>query len=302
MSSEMYPQPRYRRGKIINVYIDTNGLDDVTPETQFSAEPMMLELLALLVREHPTWSFVSSPTIQYPMSDPKRYACRKFEVKVGTEDIGTIASTSRNNGEKIVALQSPDIRSSTNRGGPMETKDIKKAQKLIKKHFFPKSIAHHLKESVEKSNGFFTRRYTQSKFAYERTLSNISHTTLEYILERPALLEEVAAVTGERGKWAEIESARPKYIEADIANTMNEHGLIFNVLELRNGEFHVFNNKDWSDPIKFNRETLPPWFGSCMGILKAVDPHKFISGIGIRHSDVLFSILPEEKEPEPTDG
>jgi hypothetical protein len=251
-------------------------------------DPFMAPLIAELSKKRPAWAYESegfgdlSPCGQF-------YMFNRFTIIEGDDTLGEISS-SRNwrTNERRFAFDNQRLRAVRKRGANTETKDLKKAVKLILGNMYVPTLG-------EVMDGARSRSIGKATDAIYKVLR-------EYRWEYDRIQPQIAEFL--TGNWEEFQARYPQVaeksmplpellvrkIQADEFARLKDNGRTALIVE-RNGTFHVELSYNKGTYLNYTLDTLPTKFRQAVGILRLVDVDGMVDGIGVRADTKTYFVL-----------
>lgn len=252
-------------------------------------------LISELTRRRPQWTFVSRGSSTNTDAN-NNYIYSRFEVRVGDEDIGWIATDhSWRTGEKSYEFDCRALKYKRTRGNSTRTKDLKKAAKLITENFREMSYNEHIyrAEQLVRQSAYRVASSRGYEFGKLDTMA------------KPAVMSFISA------NWdAFIDSVRDPelqrnlsgfvftYEEARDARIINEQVSSKGTVVKLTGDKYVVKHLGSDEVFTYTNQTLPDELRGPIGALKLVPKETVITGLGVRGEEDSFYLMPMEATNE----
>jgi len=269
---------------------------DVTLPVEYRYD-LFKEFVYLAAREFPQWTFENDGN--YGIKRTRRdnegnttdyYLIGEFTVRDGREELGHIHGRF-NRGAPCVALINHRIYQDMERGSSKETKDTKKAFRLLKKYFGTKTLEEHVEVASEAVARSIRYTYVEKDNAFNKSYNHIAAHLTDYIVENIDTFLPIAERYGAdpnivRSLTDDTEQLR---ITGEIQQCfMNEKGVVvylhgrnYAVKEL-DGTLKVYTVDDVPDTLKRK-----------LGLLKLVENGQCITDVGIRVEENTYFVMEE---------
>lgn len=254
-------------------------------------------LITELARRNPKWRFIFNHPSEY--TDTKDGAIKYVingtvyvfggmdkKPPLGKIQLDRVYST----GGYRYALNSRRLDAARSRGYHTFTKDVKKAIRLCERNFVPRAPLEIFKEQEQKVLGALNNiRYSNARArsqlmeALSTSMERFIEENVEQLLQVPympkAVLAKVPHVTKE---YRRLE---------DLWATAGANGAHVVLLD---GETCYYNTERGGEMCTARMEELSEHVRVGIGMLKLVAPGTEIAGIGMKHGDNVFLIVPKE--------
>jgi len=279
------------------VFYDSERYDDYVTRRKNDGleapEPMAMDeflgqLIWPLVDAYPKWEFHCD--YGYISSN-----VRQVFVWDQNEQLGYIQASLRGN-KRVWFIQNDRILNKLDRGSGRHTSDLKKALKIIKKEFHPKTISETVIDehiNVIRSVGSQTH---QGSAMFRRHYENIFYHIIDYVMgEGFDKICEIGLQNGLHTDWpANVKDAwETNNIRQKISEAMgNGDGHIV----VLHGGYYAVSPPDMDgheQAVYYDDETLPANIKRGVGMLKLAENDSFVRDVGVRCSETTFFILKE---------
>jgi len=239
----------------------------------------MVPLVSALSKKRPTWTFVSSshPTDVY--GGGFEYA--QFDI-MDDEKLGTVwCERHWRTGARKFAFDCNRLRAKRERGQFTETKDVKKATKLILENMYAETPAEFMRAASSQASSRITEKLYSYVRAYTRTKDGLMPTLVSLALDHPELVKSHApqvSGTVDRFLAEHSELVISKTIKSDVDNGK------FTLLVERGGRVY----SDSPGIASCTLDELSDAFKRAVGVLKLSPVGTLIPGVGFRVSDDTY--------------
>lgn len=240
-------------------------------------------------KKFPRWTFVG--VITWVQED--WLGVGKLRVYENREEIGVLNLTTHTRSDTKYVLSNARIAEGRKRGNGTETKDAKKALRLMAKTFGAKTVSEKLAEIDAKLYGSMAGGHANISDLYNRVWHNITKHLHDYVFNN---FEQVSAAAINAGAKAEDVKELPELRDGlDIAKklyeayTANDGWTVF-----INVGTYVVQDRGCNNTKLYTSDTLPGFFKRSVGMLKLVENATFLRDVGFRLNENVFFILKEE--------
>jgi hypothetical protein len=240
-------------------------------------------------KKFPRWTFVGVITWVHEAW----LEVDKLKVYENREEIGVLHLTTRTRSGTKYTLSNERIAEGRKRGNSTETKDAKKALRLMAKTFGAKTVSEKLAEIDAKLYSSMVGGHANISHVYNIGWHDITKYLPDYVFNN---FEQVSAAAINAGAKAEDVKKLPELREGlDIAKklynayTANDGWTVF-----INVGTYVVQGRGCDNTELYTSDTLPGLFKRGVGMLKLVENATFLRDVGFRLDENVFFILKEE--------
>lgn len=250
------------------------------------------QFIKTLAIKYPQRRFVSSHFYRY-----EDYAeAYRFRVYEGKEFLGELSleSGSSSRGGTVFVIGNDRIKKARERGSESKTKDLNKAVRIFEKNFNTQTVAEKLVEASSETNDVVNRVFHDRERKHQDNFRGVIRHLEKYIVDNWETLSEIAIKNNADVK--EVQSLQANYAEYEAVKEIYEcksknngsvvllHGADYTVKRVQNGEEKVMS---------YSGESLPAHIKVSVGMLKLLEPKKFVGGVGVRVSESIFYVTKE---------
>lgn len=246
----------------------------------------LVDKLALM---HPEWMLVGEDS--WYNTHNNRFTVKRFRVYENGEDVGSVTYDDWK-GEKF-RIHNKRISNAMRKRSAMETKDLKKALKIIEDNFSSKTLIERIAEASSSvatatNNGTWRKRR-----AFDESASKVIPAFMAYFMANPEqvrpILESYGApssaldrLAGDYTAWKDV-NALSNAREANTGTTVILH----------QDRYILIRDADRNNPQTLTASQLPPEMSAKIGVLKIIDgDEQTIESIGMRVNATTFYLLP----------
>lgn len=274
---------------VYNVFRECNEgeegrLCNTDPRVHDTLKPLFTELS----KKKPAWKYVCEG---WGDMDPcgSYYLYKRFTIIEGDEELGEVwASKNWRTGEYRYAFDCHRLRASRNRGNCTETKDLKRAVKLITSNMYARTLP----ELMGAERRDADNKARNAIYAIQRDYRHMRDRLMPDIMAFVTSNYDEFMRTGS-GKPHDKEDLLERYRRSQMADAAEADVGKNKVLVVeRNGQFHV--EYDDGEAGTFHSHTLdklPPRLKEAIALLKLYEKDKLLDGVGIRTNDKTFYIF-----------
>lgn len=258
---------------------------------------LLKDFVYAAAREFPQWTFVQG--YYYGTKRTRRnndgleydyYCVDRFEVFDGREELGGICAAF-NRGAPCIRMSNQRIYLDTERGSSKETKDLKKAMRLLKKYFGVKTLEELTKDALDETSRCVRYTHSEKLGDWRRAFEHVlGHATL-YLMEN---IDSFAPIAEQNGAEPNIvRSMRDKWEQKEITQGIEQcfingngvvvylHGRNYAVTKL-DGTIRAYTADDAPDTLKRK-----------LGLLKLVEDGQCITDAGMRVNEKTYFVAGE---------
>jgi hypothetical protein len=248
-------------------------------------------LFSELSKKRPTWTYVAKGFGDLSASGTFYYYSR-FTIMDGGQDIGEVwASKNWRTGENKYAFNNHRLQTTRRRGNCTETKDLKKAVKLILANMYALTTAE-LMNTIrsQATNKARNTVYTiQRDFRYERDklLPNME----AFIMDNWEAFENYNTHSlTDKQRFKERYTSAAKATEAEQLLGDNKYALVVDVGD----QIHVEHSAHQGAIHSYTLDGIPLHIKQGVAILKLCDVDTLLDGVGVRTGDATYIIFDGE--------
>lgn len=212
----------------------------------------------------------------------------RFYVYEDREQIGVLSTEHSRAHGRMYCIGNDRIANARERGSSARTKDLDKALKIMAKQFGARTIFERVTTAMEEcsQNLYAIRRtkYIEFNGAYTSLTTKLTR----HLMDNWDLTLEMAKTNGVDPKI--LETLPTKYEDYTIAEGVQE---CFDqgkgaVVTIHGNDYAV---KEGDRVTIYGTDDLPDWLKRGVGMLKLVDKHALISGIGFKINEQSFFVM-----------
>lgn len=246
-------------------------------------------LVDKLALTHPEWMLVGEDSWYNHYN--QRFTVKRFRVYEDGEEIGSIIFDDYK-GEKF-RIRNRRISNAMRKRSAMETKDLKKALKIIEDNFSSKTLSERIMEAANSvgsatSNGTWRKRRT-----FDEAASKVMPAFMAYFMTNPEqvrpILESYGAPSSALDRLATDYTAFKEIEAISAARNANAGTTVI----LHQDRFILIRDSDPTNPQTLTASQLPPEMSAKIGVLKIIDgDEQTIESVGMRVNATTFYLLP----------
>lgn len=249
--------------------------------------PFLAPLLTQLSKKRPRWTFVSH-SVQFGEA-------YNFKIIEDGEELGSVwVETHWRTSERKFAFDNPRLRAKRERGRHTETKDIKKAAKLIIENMYATTPSEFVAKARNTAAGAFQNHLYGFHRRHSGVVLRINETLHRFAADCPDVIKEYDPASA--NAVDEFIAARA---DAGMANTL--HGIHVNgdttLLTQRGDKFYVEKTSNPGVFAAHSLDELDDYYRQVVGALKLAPNHTLIPDLGFRVDENTFIAFPEAKTP-----
>lgn len=237
--------------------------------------------LVNVVALHPDWKFVAINHVGR--------AVTAFKVIKNDEVLGEVEISYRGSGNKI-EISNSRIGETLSRGKSKYTEDPEKAEKIIRKFFYPKGRDERMVDAQTIADNVVRSEAYDKESKLSKATSSLMVCAQEFVQNNM-----VAYISAHPG----VEKHIPKYEQAKldmetVTSVKNAFGNGKSVLVVLDESEYIV--RDGNVASVYNNDTLPENLRAKIGMLKLVEPKQMISGVGCKASATVLVLIDVEPE------
>ncbi len=237
-------------------------------------------LFDMLRFKHPEWTWVM----------PRYGGNNTVSLLQGAELLGSITAEITHRGVCTYSIDSPAIRRTLERKNTIDTKDVKRAAKVMEQYFKPKSLAEKLGEAVTTVRSVTNTAFQNGTNNTSRATSKVESPLLSYARANFATFAPYLKNYGvSDGEIAEYLAATEKAPYVDQARKA-WYGTSLCVI-IESGVYYVCDQNGKVEA-SYTESELPANYKQVIGMLKLADENTIINGLGVRAGEDKFFVLP----------
>jgi hypothetical protein len=246
--------------------------------------PYLVPLFAELTKKRPTWTFVTDAYGDY-ISSRDCYEFNRFTIMDGDEPLGTVWGTKNwRTGENRFAFDSPRLRVSRSRGNCSETKDLKKAVKVITANMYTRTLPEILNEARKTAVDKLSSKSYDVQRRYRYATERLTEAMVAFAMDNWEAFK--ASVPDRKNDLDALVECRTN---AEAMQVVERRKLQHALVVERSGKFHV---EYASDPTgtshTYTLLNLPSALREAVGVLKLVEDNTLVEDIGLRANASTF--------------
>jgi hypothetical protein len=277
----------YLKMDTYNTFHECDEGDEKHPRHSNTAvDPFMVPLLDLLAKKRPAWRYITSGLGD--LGRDLRYYHKSFTIMDGDEELGQIWKTTHwRTGETKYAIDCQRLKTKRYRGNHTETKDVRKAAKVITENMFARTL--HEVMTAERSSA--VNKTLSAVYNPQRDFRNIRERLMPDIIEFVINNYDVFEMTG-----ASTLADKQKFLETyhyDKSSRVAEGavGKTSALVVERGNLFHVEYAPEEGSYHTFTLDTLPIKLKEAVAVLKLCGLGELVDDIGVRTKDKTFFVL-----------
>lgn len=245
-------------------------------------------LFAELSRKRPEWVFVSRVGMGAPQGDMYTYS--SFDVEVDEEVIGHVSTGTRwRDSSTIYSIDCRGLRGQRQRGSTTDTKDMKKALKLILANFKSMSVGELATQARHTTQSTVSTLHGNASYGFNQTFTMMREPIVEFLRGNWEAFCSTLKTKPHKDRAELLLPAHTRAQEAaDISDALGTP--VHAVVRLRGNKYIT----TWGGTDKcyvYDSETLPDKLREPIGMLKLVEAKEGIPGVGIRCSDDVLLVV-----------
>ena len=280
-------------------YMQKHSIDKSGVTVHAMLEPVIAKLAVM----YPTWTFKGAGHVSM---NNKNVSLTTFDAYCDDEHLGEITRRYENR-DYYICITNDRIKAAMERSNYYKTKDSDKAVAKVKKAFKPKSVQELAdktrdeaagvaqKAEWDKSREFSEAREVVSRAARKYVMGAGFSVFMEYVKNvYPAQEYELLKTKKEESDKAEEDLTTITRVKDVIS------GRAGGVVVTRRDSTYVVDQNDKTEICIDN--TLPEWVRNRIGLLKLIEPGKFVSNFGMRASSNTFVVIQPDDLTDVTQG
>lgn len=248
-------------------------------------------LFDALSKKNPAWRYVSTGWGDLDQTG-SFYLFKRFTIMDGDEELGEVWATKNwRTGENRYAMENYRLRATRNRGNCTETKDLKKATKLILSNMYARTLPELMRVEGDKAGS----KARSAIYAIQREYTNTRDRMVPDIMAFVASNYDAFICTGSstlQDKEKLLDTYERSQRAAAAADAIDKTGAL--VVE-RNGQFHVEYDRDKGTYHSHTLDTLPAHLKESIALLKLCATNAWMDDIGMRADAKTFYIIKGDK-------
>lgn len=255
---------------------------------QTMVHPFLDGLITKLAKARPKWTLVG---VSRSIRTEGPWWVHTFKVYEGREELGKIEK-GYFNGSDVYEFDNVRLSSSRQRGYSTRTKDMQKAFKAITKSFGAKTVTERMAEAITAATGRVPVIFGAKRTAFNVTSNAMREITAVFLREN---YEAFSAFAKAHGISSETVDDYPMQFQ-EYMDTLKITG----AMDAGEGHIIMLYGSDYVVRTKgatviLTHDELPAHMRRCVGMLKLASNDQHIAGIGMRISDDVMFIMPEDK-------
>jgi hypothetical protein len=292
-----YDKTDYIRYDYVKVAPFSNVSAEIEKSTQNKdvwIDEFMHPLIEKIALSHPHWDIIAyNLNFDYSLS---KLNARRFRVFEGNHYIGSLNKDGYS-GQYKFEVDNERIRNTRYRRGGTCTKDIKKAIKAINEHFIAPTNAEVRLRAIQSVSGMVNNEGWKRQRSFDGHFDKLTPLLRRYVVENIEAVRPALAAYGVTSdviddfckRFPEVQLAQ------DMSNTYSSkrHGV---VVLIEDGKYALCAPQTPEPYAVLNADELPDDVKRKLGVLKIVpETGTPIEAIGMRISDTVFYVLPQEQ-------
>lgn len=282
-------------------------------DTPLEVEPNIKELITVLARKHPEWTFVvgynhiqvnktykrdSTGKIECdengnPLGKELTLFVSTFHVFEKREHLGSIYRADGRGNCLAFGIENVRVAKERERGRDAKTKDIKKAIRIIEKSFGVTTVDERLVETGNDIDMVMRQVLNDRRHKYQRVHEKAIQPLLRYLVDNWDKYSSIASQLG--ASQDDVDGLMPALDEYRVMKRM------YKCVEELSGYQVLIHGNDYAVRTKgdsgvetkmYSSETLPEHIKKNVGLLKLVENNMVIGGVGMRLNETTFFVVP----------
>jgi len=251
----------------------------------------LMPLFDELAKKRPTWTYVAKGWGDLSNSGTFYYYGR-FTIMDGGQEIGEVwASKNWRTGENKYAFNNHRLQTTRRRGNCAETKDLKKAVKLILANMYALTTA----ELMDTTRSKATNKARNTIYNIQRDFRNQRDKLLPnmeaFILDNWEAFEKHNTYSlTDKQRFKEGYASAAKATEAEQLLVNNKYALVVDVGD----QIHVEHSAQQGAIHSYTLDGLPLHIKQGVAILKLCDVDTLLDGVGVRTGDTTYIVFDGE--------
>jgi hypothetical protein len=222
------------------------------------------------------------------------YWVTRFRIWEGNEELGKLEKTYFQDGDAFM-FDNVRLAAARQRGYGTRTKSESKAFKAIIKSFGAKTTTELLNAATDKARERVLYAYSNNRSRFQSAQQQLSDTMTLFVMDHHAAFAKFAEDRGIHGGVVdEFPDRHQAFLDTRNIAQVSESGE--GTIVMLHDSAYVVRVKDEMS-ILTNAE-LTPHLRRCIGMLKLVAPNQYIANVGVRASDDVLFVVPEQKDGE----
>jgi hypothetical protein len=257
---------------------------------------LLKEFVYMAAKEFPQWTFVQE--FNYGTERTRRtsegleydyYCLDVFGVFDGREELGGICAAFNRNAP-CIRLTNLRIHFDSERGSSKETKDLKKAIRLLKKYFGTKTLEELTKDALNEARRSISYAHNEKGGEWLRWYRHMTDNLGDYVMENAEVLVPMAEQNGANSKIRSIlDMWEEQKITGGISQCLaNENGVVVYL----HGQNYAVTKLDGTIRV-YTADDAPDTLKRKLGLLKLVEDGQCITDTGMRVNERNYFIAGE---------
>jgi len=249
--------------------------------------PFILPLILRLARARPQWNFVA--VRRYMVSD-SMYNVNRFAVSVGNTHLGEIWKSTGNNGSEV-GINNDRMSTSRMRGNASNTKDLKKAFKLVTQNFHVLTVAEDISNTLKVAATTVSSLCSESHWAFHSKYNVLKHFLETYTINNWDHVKQMAIEAGVNATSLDgmLEAYKSRLATEALNKAMDDNS---GTTVLIRDEKYVLVTGGVTSIL--DTDQLPLHIKRSVGILKMVENRTCVEGHGVRLEKDKFFVSSKE--------
>ena len=243
-------------------------------------------LFTALSTKRPTWEFHAHD--QYGASTGMY---KRFSIMDGDEMLGTVwVETHWRTAESKIAFDCLRLRKKRERGQHTETKDVKKATKLILENMYGQTPAEFMGAARVEGVHSLTRNLEGNRYRYDASLRALGNVLERLVLDHPGFVKDFDPASADKVDTL-LTQRSDKAMADKLSAKVDNKG--FTIIVERSGKFFTERQDEEGKFTVYTVEELPDRFKQAVGILKLAEKDTLVPDLGYRAESGAYMVFDE---------
>jgi hypothetical protein len=258
-----------------------------------TVHPFLIPLIEAISRKRPTWRFVF--TDYGSLNHDNIYVCTSMRIDDGDQSLGSVSKAWTSHGDSY-DIHNQRMKDKTYRNKSTRTKDLKKATKLILDHFYGLTPEEHIRKALNDSRKMVGDNNANASYTMRSTYDHLRDEVTLFLMSN---WDAFMAFPSSTPSSQQRKEAFPGLVETlNTVRPMNEQfqsckGNL--VVTLGEAYYVVTMSADGNKYERLTTDTVPSRIKEGVGLLKLVEPKKYIASVGTRVDNNVFFIMETEQ-------
>jgi len=276
----------------MNVYNAYHTYDEGQEEHTRNKDPrvhtQLAPLFAELAKKRPTWKFMSKGYGDIDSENGAFYYYKRFTIMEGSEELGEVwADRNWRTNEPRYAFDNARLKDARLRGNCTETKDMKKAVKLILANMYARTVAEVMAHAQRLANGKARDAIGVIQREHYKAQGRIHSEMEAFVVANQKVFEaQFRSSTVDIKQYVESYERQKHAAAVDAALKNNK----FAVVAEHNDQFHIEYAGGNGTFYSCTLDDMPAHLKQAVAILKLVGNDTLVDGIGVAAGKKLFFV------------